>query len=475
MPRKLRRLLEIHLETLTATERALLFSHILAEMGGRPLDGPEVVKLVLDLGGITGAKLAQLIASHGFDLDPRYQRVLQIFKGGAQKVAKAAVARAFEERLHPARFAEIVTLDQGLGSGAIKIGYVATLTSGKRIALKLSRELALTLIAREFEVLREDVRKVMADPELEMAALPGLAQEVERLIREELDAKAEVNKIYDHIEALGRRPFLVRWFGQKTKVLIPKPLPEWTGEGVSAEEFIDGETFDSLPATADSGWSKERLAMGAIEEIINELMAAIHPDEQPGGFVMLDVDPHEENHVAHTGRWGRRVLGDIDFGQSVRVAPERARRFLQLAYAAYREDEPLVMTITGELMDFRNPEDSEIVQREFSMQRARSNDPIEVLSRVFEEVEKKGVLLKSDLLYLQKLFATAVGLKSHIRDEEFVLKTMRRAIFLRLFTQGSEAVEAVFPGARKEVPRCVRWLVGSKEAFLPLRRNDDSK
>ena len=433
MPKYLRKVLNIYLTTVSATERSLLLSYLLANGDQGALKGPEVVKLLVEKGGVAAAKLAQVIASHGFKLPKEYQEILEQFKGDAQHVDKMIAMKWIAERLTPEQYKQIKTLDRELGSGSLKVAYAATLKDGRRVVIKLARDQVYYQTAREFELLRLVLEKVMLDPELSIDNLPGIEKEVERIIREELNFKEEFKKMQRHKKAYNSRPVLVKLFGSGVSVRFPQPLEGWQGEGILVEEFVEAKGWNDLPKKGIFGWTKQGLAKAAINEVLNQMMAYMNPAELPAdGQIILDIDPHEENQLAKKrGVFTGKQMVDIDLGQSVLVSPEVMRGFGTMIFGVYKGDLEGVINVARKYMVFRSATEVELFRTELHKQTKLSSDPIEVLTKTMEETELAGVMLKPEYLFFQKLFATLVGLKRHVSDPNYLTNQTKKLIVLR--------------------------------------------
>ncbi|MEQ1874997.1 MAG: AarF/UbiB family protein [Bdellovibrionia bacterium] len=462
MPRYLRRALEIYLEKINSSERSILLSWLLANGNKGALNGPEILRLLVEKGGVATQKLAQLIASHGFNLSREYQDVLEVFKGKAQKVAKIGAMKLIEERLPRDKFLQIKSLDRELGSGSLKLAYVATLKDGRKIVIKLARDEVVSRTLREFEILRAVIDSIMADPELHIDNLPTLRAEVERIIRQEINFLNEYRLEGRHKRARDARPILVRMFGSNADVYIPQPLEGWNGEGIMAEEFVNARKFGELPATGLFGWTKERLAKAAIDEVMNQMLAYLAPGEHEEGKIVIDIDPHEDNELAKNRIFRKMV--DIDMGQSVEVEPEAVRGFARILLAIYMKNTAQAVEHAKAYMVFKKPEDVETFREELITQMKLSGDPIEVLTKTIEVVEPKGIMIVPDNLFFQKLFATLVGLKKSIGDKNYLLHSAMRILTLRGLaapvTLLREAGNLKGPAARSgSAGQCSRMMV----------------
>jgi predicted unusual protein kinase regulating ubiquinone biosynthesis (AarF/ABC1/UbiB family) len=440
MPEFLRKVLEIYLDCLNQNERGILLSWILANGEARSMKGPEIVRLLIERGGITAKKLAQLIASHGFRLDGEYQRVLEVFKGQAQKIDKIEAMRWIAERLPKDKYEQIASLDRELGSGSLKIAYLATLKDGRKVVIMLTRDLVIEKTYREFQVIRAVIERMMQDSELRIETLPALEREVERIVREEMKFEQEIELMKRHKEAALERPFLVRHFGNQVSVNIPQPLEGWSSENIIVEEYVEAKGWRSLPGVSQLGWSKEKLAKAAIAETLNQILSYMDKGRSRYPRVLLDIDPHEENQLAETTRLGRRRMVNIDLGQSVEVEPQSVRNVVQGLIALELGETERGAQFLESIIELKNSQESAIFREELHRQLAKGHDPVETFTKTIEEIELKGIGLKSEYLFLQKLFATMVGLKRHVRDPDYLMRQTYKIASLRAVSQPKEIV-----------------------------------
>lgn len=466
MPVYLHKVLTLYMRALNASERASLLSWILATNNRGILKGPDIVRLICEKGGVVVAKLAQIIASHGFNLPDEYRHVLEVFKGKAQQIDKAVADKWIRKRLSPEKYAEIKSLDEELGSGSYKIGYAATLVSGQRVVIKLGREYIQYRTAREFEILNHVVEGIMNDPDLRIANLPAIVDEVKRILQQELNMLHESSLMRDHQRAYDARSIWVKLIGQSVSVCFPQPLEGWEKETILVEELVEGRDWDSLPDRAWFGWSKATLARAAVTEILNQLLAFLNPEEHSAEGVLLDIDPHEKNQFARVGRNFslRKTMVDIDLGESVHVAPEVVRRWVEILYAIDVGNSEAATTMLGDFLDYPDTVNEVWVSSVLSQKYKESSDPLEALTQTMETAELKGVILRSEYLFFQKLFATVVGLKRHIGEKDFIMSQARKILFARVLSQPQQVIPELI-SIRKSVrdPLC-RSLLQDKKA-----------
>lgn len=431
MPQYLRKVLNIYLNVLKPTELSTRLMWLLSNNAkGDSLTGPELLKLLIEYGGVTEKKMAQLIASHGFNLPREYQVVLEVFKGDAQKLSKMAFIQLVKSRLPEEKFNQIKSFDKELGSGSMKVGYLVTLKDGRKVVVMATQEMVFEKTYREFEIARQVIAAIQADPELRVDNLEVLEKEMERIIKTEMNFLREAQMMKQHKVSYKSRPWLVRRFGNITDVSIPQPMEDWSSENLLFEEYVKSSRFSQLKPNAMVGWSQKEMAKASINEVLNQLLMYMNA---PGGVVILDIDPHEENQLAeHTIVGTKKTMVNIDLGQSVLIQPDVVQGLVKVILLITTKRPAEAFQLLERYVNFQNAEQRQVFWEIFYNNQANYKDPVEALTQTLEKVELKGIMLKSEFLYFQKLFATLVGLKRHINDEYYIVKQVAKIFALRL-------------------------------------------
>ena len=78
-----------------------------------------------------------------------------------------------------------------------------------------------------------------------------------------------------------------------------------------------------------------------------------------------------------------------------------------------------------------------------------ASDPFEILTKTLEEIEMKGVTLKPEYLFFQKLSATLIGLKKHVGDPNYIMGQAKKILFLRAISNPSIFTEEVKAGLKE--------------------------
>jgi len=443
MPEYLKGVLNIYTVSMESYDRSILISWALANGDGKDLSGPEVLNLIVEKGGVVAAKLAQLVASHGFKLPEEYQVVLEVFKGQAQNVDKIDALQWIADRLPREKYMQIKWLGKELGSGSLKLAYLAKLKDGRQVVVKLARLYANQKATRELLLMRNIIKGVQGDPKLHIEGLDELSAEVERIITEEMNFAQEERLEVEHKQAYQQRPALVKLLGNQVRVYFPQPLEGWSNEEVLVEEYVEAKDWDSLPDHALFGWSKERLAKAAISEILNQIWSFVGENERRSdGKIIIDIDPHEQNQLAKGTFVGKKMV-NIDLGQSVRVAPEVIERIATVIFKIDQGDYSAAASLAKEFMKLETNEKLTRFEEELNNQSQIHQDAVGIFTKALEEVELEGISLKADYLFWQKLFATLVGLNSHVKDQGFITKQTKRIIALRAITQPKAVIGIV--------------------------------
>lgn len=428
MPIYLEKVIRLYNKRANEIERAMFLSWILANSNEGTLKGPEIVKTMIEQGGVGAAKLAQLVASHGFRLPSAYREVLEKFKGKAQKIDKIEAMNFIKKRLPAEKFKQIKSLDRMFGAGSLKMAFGATLVDGRKVVVMLGREFIEAKVEREIELMRIIQKDIMADPQLRLDSLPSLIGEVERIIIEEMDFENEREMMKAHKRATDRRPALIKLFGNQVKVMVPQPLDGWVGDGIIVEEYVESKGFSELPERSVVGWTKKSLAKASINEIVNQMMVYMFKSEHEKGRIVLDIDPHEENQLAKFNKLGMKSgLVNIDLGQTVKADPKHVRDLVQIIANVYLGRNDYAVEYARKVVDFPTEESVEQFRKLLKKSNARYGDPIESLTEALEELQLKGVGLKPEYIYFQKLFSTMVGLKRHAVGEPHIVKFLYKS------------------------------------------------
>ena len=113
---------------------------------------------------------------------------------------------------------------------------------------------------------------------------------------------------------------------------------------------------------------------------------------------------------------------NIDLGQTVKANPAHVKDLVNLIASIYLGRKEHSIAFAQKVVDFKSEEQVELFKNLLNKATEHYSDPIEALTEALEELQIKGVGLKQDYIYFQKLFSTMVGLKRHVVSEPVMSK-----------------------------------------------------
>ncbi|MFI5360805.1 MAG: AarF/UbiB family protein [Elusimicrobiota bacterium] len=471
LPPFVEKVMRAYFKVLTADEKARLLSDLAAvENVSKDLKGPEILRIALKGMGVTGAKIAQVLATHKGLLPAEYAEAFEGFKDRAQDMDKIRAfsmagarldglsgkpatdgvpAPSFETldawaaealpREGPAarraivkqvrfllkerrgRVRSIETLGRELGSGSIKVVYKATLDDGRVWVVKLRAPGAAYSIKREFEILEQVVGTLEAQGDLNFPGTRQLLDEVKTLVSAEMDFTAEAKKEGAMRDRISARPWYVSLFGAPSPY-VPKPHPVFVAEDVMIEEFVVSTRFSDLPLWSPVGPSKRAISRLAVSEGMFALVVE--------GW--LEPDPHTGNRHARGGRlyrfWTKLVL--MDLGQGEPAPVERLKPLMRAGLALDSGDAAAASKALGAIINYPTDKTSQEVLAAVESGLSGEGGVVERMMNGLLEAEKKGALVKPEYASLQKAFILYAGYAPYL-PKNYLYKALERAVIVR--------------------------------------------
>ena len=493
LPPFVEKVLRAYFKVLTPDEQSRLLSDLAAvENVSKDLKGPEILRIALKGMGVTGAKIAQVLATHKGLLPEEYAEAFEGFKDraqdmekmrafsiagarldelGAKPAASGAEAPSFETldawatealpREGPAarraivkqvrfllqerggRVRSIEALGRELGSGSIKVVYKATLEDGRVWVVKIRAPGAAYSIKREFEILEQLVGTLEKQGDLNFPGTRQLLDEVKTLVQAEMDFTAEAKKEEAMRERIAARPWSVSLFGAPSPY-VPKPHPVFVGEDMMIEEFVASTRFSDLPRWSLLGPSRRKISAMAV----NEGMFALVVE----GW--LEPDPHTGNRHARAGwlyhLWTKLVV--MDLGQGEPVPVERLKPLMRAGLALDAGDAGAAARALAAIVNFPTDKNSEEVLAAMETGLRSQDGVVEGMMNGLLEAEKTGALIKPEYASLQKAFILYAGYAPYL-PRNFLYKALERAVMVR-------AVQ------RRPVSLWTLVKLGARRAFL---------
>jgi predicted unusual protein kinase regulating ubiquinone biosynthesis (AarF/ABC1/UbiB family) len=472
--------LQAYFRALNYDEKSKLISDLAAvENISSGLKGPQIVRVALKGMGVTGAKIAQVLATHKGLLPEEYAAELNGFKDRAQDMVKMRASELINERLSAITVEEAPTgpdtaaqsiaeldaisrealpventdaslgeaargrlvrqvqfllqkqsvkvrhieaMGPELGAGSIKVVYKAVMDDGRTWVVKLRAPGAAYRTRREFEILDGLIASLRENGVLDMPGANQLLDEVKELVLAEMDFKDEAAKESAMIERARRRPWYARLLAPRP--YVPNPHSLYVGEDIMVEEFVPTIRFADLPRRSLFGPSQNRIAKLAVKEGMFSLVF----DE------WLEPDPHSGNRSARRGGLNALLprLVVMDLGQGEHFPLERLTPLMQAALAVQAKDLP---GAAAALLPILQLDDKHTQQEVLSAMtvglRNRKTGVVEQLMDALLEAEKSGALVRPEYASLQKAFVIYAGYSPYLPDD-YIFKALENAVLARL-------------------------------------------
>ncbi|MBI3549951.1 MAG: M48 family metalloprotease [Elusimicrobia bacterium] len=508
------RLLTGYFNVLKADERARLISDIAAiDDVGPDLKGPEIVRVALRNGGVTGAKIAQVLVVHKGLIPEKYRAYLENleeFKEKAQEMDKMKAYLLSEDRLlelidrelswedphsieelraisleavpvseekkggsigeksaargrlikqvryllreENAQVKSIERMGMELGAGSIKIVYKVTLSDGRVWAMKLRAPGAMFKSVREFEIIDDLIKDLERTGDLDVPGIQQLVDEVKALVTAEMNFLNEAKKEHALRARIAARPWYARLIAPAPHV--PKPHPLLISEDVMIEEFVPTIRFRGLA----TWWSPRRLwtpTKNAISKMtVREGMFDLVFDEH------LEPDPHNGNRHARGGWFYRfwTTLVVMDLGQGTTQSVESLKPFMKAGVALQNDDYAgaarwLLTTVN---IPPRETPESVLAALEEGLRRGKTGGLVESMMEALLEGERRSALIQARYAALQKALGIYVGDYGAYLPKDYIFAAMERAAVARVLRD-------------RPIPLASLAWLGLRRAVLPAR------
>lgn len=199
----------------------------------------------------------------------------------------------------------------------------ARLRTGEEVAVKVQRPNVRRLIFTDLSLLHFIVRQAEAQiPELQLADLPGIVEQLRKAILEETDFRVEA----DHLERFAEN------FAGNDAIVIPAVFREYSSEQVLTMEFVEGV---KIARAREMGFDMREVGVRYLQAAFQMLLedGCFHGDLHPGNVLVLP---------------GNR-LGLLDFGLVGRLTEEMRENLVTLFYAIQRRDYRTIARVYWEI------------------------------------------------------------------------------------------------------------------------------
>ena len=475
--------LRAYFRALTDDEKAILISNLAGTSDfDRELKGPQVIRVALKGMGVTGAKVAQVLATHRGLLPDEYADALEGFKDKAQDMVKMRAFDLMKDRLEKladdpgeprevsiddlsrladeampeqnpsvrrrlAKQVRYILAEEGrvvrridyvgpeLGSGSIKVVYKVELKDGRVWVVKLRAPGAKYRTQREFDIVETMTTDLEKSGTLDLPGVRQLIDEVRELVRAEMDFRDEAKKErLVRANAIVERPWYARLIVGAAPY-VPTPHPVYEGEDILVEEFVPVTRFADLPEWSLLGPSKRSISRRAVDE---GTYALLHDE-------WLEPDAHTGNRYARKGLLYllRTKLVMIDLGQGQPSPIDRLKPLMRAGFALEGEDAAGAAAALMPTIESGDKGDA-VVQAAIAAGLAKRPDAgiVERLMDGYLEAEKSGALVKPDYAALQKGFLIYAGYSRWL-PKNGLYASLERAAATRMLKDGKISLRAL--------------------------------
>ncbi len=270
----------------------------------------------LEAMGPTFVKLGQLLSTRADVLPPAYLDALARLQDDVAPIPFDVVRATFEEELGVRITRAFAEFDEKpAAAGSLGQVHRAVLHSGVVVAVKVQRPGIRARAVDDMDVIQEIAAMVDEHSELgRRFAFGPMTEEFRTSLLAELDYRVEaqyLTALHDALDGYDR-------------VVVPKPIPDYSSTRVLTMEWVSGRKLSSLGPVAfldiDGAALAEELVRVYLDQIL--IHGVFHADPHPGNVLLTDD--------------GKLAL--IDLGMVGHVAPELQDQLIKflLAVAAYQ-------------------------------------------------------------------------------------------------------------------------------------------
>jgi predicted unusual protein kinase regulating ubiquinone biosynthesis (AarF/ABC1/UbiB family) len=266
--------------------------------------------------GPTFVKLGQLLSTRSDLLPPVYLEALSRLRDDVEPLAPGVAEQVVEDELG-------VRISRAFGSfdprpiGSASLGQVhrATLRDGRPVAVKVQRPGIRRQALEDMEVIAELAEFV--DQHSERASRLGFGSMVEEF-RGSLLGELDYRREADNLKVLGEI------LADFDRIVVPRPVDDYTTSRVLTMEYVDGRSIDSLGPLRRTELDCADLADQLIGAYLQQVLVQgfFHADPHPGN-VLLTPDHR---------------LALVDLGMVARLSPEVQEQLLRLLLAMSSRD-----------------------------------------------------------------------------------------------------------------------------------------
>lgn len=272
--------------------------------------------------GPTFVKLGQLLSTRGDLLPSVYLEALSRLRDDVPPFPADEAIKVVEDELGVRVSKAFTSFDRTpVGSASLGQVHKATTRDGRLVALKIQRPGIRQKALDDMSVIEELAN--FLDSHSDRAARMGfgdLAEQFRRSLLDELDYSREAA----NLEILRGQ------VGEYDRLVIPRPIGDFTTSRVLTMEFVEGRSVASIPNVARAEMECSPLGEQLISAYLDSMLVHgfFHADPHPGNVLLTDD--------------GRLAL--IDLGMVARLSPQVQEHLLRLLLGVANRDGEAVTT-----------------------------------------------------------------------------------------------------------------------------------
>lgn len=284
--------------------------------------------------GPTYIKLGQLLSTRPDLLPDPYLDALTSLQDDLPKIPYDEVREIIESELGERISKAFETFDEEpLASASIGQVHLATLRSGKRVAVKIQRPGIRKRFIEDLDTLREVADLAVKHTQVgKDYAFADILAEMRRILLHELDYLREADNLVTL--AINLKEY--------RRLIIPQPIPDYTTSKVLTMEYVEGEKVTKI--------SPLRHLEEDFEPLVDELVHAYLKQVVIDGFV--HADPHPGN--VHLMQGDKIAL--MDLGMVAQFTPQMQEYLMHLLIALSKNNGEEISDILLDMSDQENKE-----------------------------------------------------------------------------------------------------------------------
>jgi len=291
------------------------------------LTTPQRARMALQELGPTAIKLGQVVSARSDAIPEAYVLELRQLQDAAPATPFDQIKPIIEHELKAPLDALFSAFDpEPVASASLGQVHYATLKDGRRVVVKVLRPGVRELVDADMGILADIATMLDSTaPSLRRYDLPGFVREFSATMHDELAYPVEAHNLEQ----------MARLLGEGRGMRMPRPIWEFTTNGVLTLERLDGIRIDKVQEIEQAGHDRRLLAQTLARATLEQIL--VH------GF--FHADPHQGN---------LRVLPDgsialLDWGMVGRLDDGMRKQLASLLLAVFGRDVSAAVDQLGEM------------------------------------------------------------------------------------------------------------------------------